>query len=134
MVDGLRPASTIPASVPDDAVPVEKVETRTAAQQKARRAGRFLMGPTPLSWIRQNIHSPADRLLLVVMAHSDMKQSLEIKVTAVILRGAGITDRKVAYRALDMLEANGSISLQRHRGRRPIAKLLVKPDSKRRAI
>ena len=134
MVDALSPVDTIPPSAPDDTVPAEKVETKLAAKRKARREGRFLMGPIPLSWIRQNIHNPADRLLLVLVAHSDMRQSKEIKVTTDILKDAGIPYRKAAYRALDTLEANGSISLRRHKGRRPIVKLLVKPNSKRRAI
>jgi hypothetical protein len=134
MVDGLRPTGTIPASAPDDAIPYEKVETRTAAAQKARRAGRFLQGPILLSWIRKHIRNPADRLLLVLTAHSDMQKSAELKATTAILRDAGIAHRKVAYRALDALEANGSISLQRYKGRRPIVRLLGKPDSKRRDI
>ncbi len=130
MVDGLRPPGTLSASVPDDAVPVEKVETRTAAQQRARRAGRFLQGPIPLSWIRNHIRNPADRLLLVLTAHSDMQKSAELKVTADILRDAGINNRKAAYRALGALEVRGVLTLQRHRGRRPLARLLAKPARK----
>lgn len=134
MVERLPPTIAVAPSAPDDAVPTEKVETLTATRQKARRAGRFLKGPIPLSWIRDHIRDPADRLLLVLVAHSDMNRSQEIKVTADILKDAGITDRKAGYRALDTLEAHGSISLQRNKGRRPIAKPLAKPDSKRRAI
>ena len=129
MVECLPPTDAVPPSVPDDAVPAEKVETKTASGHRARRDSRFLRGPIPLPWIRDRIRDPADRLLLVLIAHSDMKQSAEIKVTADILKDAGITDRKVAYRALDALEDSGSISLQRHKGRRPMAKLLVKLSS-----
>jgi len=131
MVERLAPADAISPSAPDDAVPAEKVETKLTTKRKARRAGRFLRGPIPLSWVRAHIRSPADRLLLVLIAHSDMRQSLEIKITDDILKDAGIDHRKVAYRALDGLEANGSLSLQRHKGRRPIVNLLVKPDSNR---
>ncbi|MBT6095012.1 MAG: hypothetical protein HOH04_09025 [Rhodospirillaceae bacterium] len=130
MVDSLPPADTIPASVPDDAVPAEKVETRTARKPKARRASRFLMGPIPLSWIRQNVRGPADRLLLVLVAHADMRQSTELRVTADILRDAGIGDRKVAYRAVDALEASGALIARRHQGRRPVVRLLTKPGRK----
>ena len=63
-----------------------------------------------------------------------MNRSKEVKVTADILKDAGIPYRKAAYRSLDTLEADGSITQQWHKGRRPIAKLLVKPDSKRRDI
>jgi len=134
MVKALPPTDAVSLSTPDDAVPAEKVETKQVAQRKARRAGRFLKGPIPLSWIRQNVRDPADRLLLVLIAHSDMNRSQEIKVTADILKDAGIADRRAGYRALNRLEADGSISLLRHKGRRPMAKMLVKPTSKRRAI
>ncbi len=134
MVKALPPTDAVSLSTPDDAVPAEKVETKQVARRKARREGRFLMGPILLSWIRKHIRDPTDRLLLVLIAHSNMNRSREIKVTADILKDAGIPYRKAAYRALDALEADGSISLQRHKGRRPIAKLLVKPASKRRAI
>jgi hypothetical protein len=134
MAECLSPTDTVSPTASDDAVPAEKVETKRAAKRKARRERRFLMGPISLSWIRQNLRNPVDRLLLVLIAHSDMRQSTEIKVTTEILKDAGIADRKAGYRALDALEADGSISLQRHRGRRPIAKLLVKPASKGRSI
>jgi len=123
MVDGLSSTDIIPASMPDDAIPTERVETRTAIGQKARRASRFLMGPIPLSWIRDHICNPADRLLLVLLAHSDMQNSRELKVTADILRDAGISGRKAAYRAVEALEASGALTAQRHQGRRPIVLL-----------
>jgi len=134
MVDGLLPADIIPASVPDDAVSTEKVETQTATRQKARRASRFLKGPIPFAWIRQNVRDPADRLLLVLVAHADMRQSMELKVTADILRDAGISNRKAVYRALDALGANSSKSLQRPRGQRPVARLLAKPPPPPRQV
>lgn len=123
MAERPPPTGTISPSVPDDAIPAEKVETKVAARQKARRAGRFLMGPIPLSWIRRNIHSPADRLLLVLRAHADMRGKREIPLTADILRDAGVTDRKVAYRAIQRLEAGGSLTVQRKRGQRAVVYL-----------
>jgi|GEM_PF-2725851 hypothetical protein len=132
MVEHLPPADVVSPLVSDDAVPAEKVETKHASKRKAHRAGRFLKGPTPLSWIRDQIRNPADRLLLVLIAHSDMRQSTELKITADILSDAGITHRKASYRALNTLEASGSLSIQRHRGRRPVVRLLVKPDSRRK--
>jgi hypothetical protein len=130
MDDFQNQSNIIPASMPDAAIPAEKVVTKLATRRKAHRAGRFLMGPIMLTWIQSHIRNPVDRLLLVLIAHSDMRQSSEIKVTADILNDAGVTKRKAAYRALDALEANGSISLQRHKGRRPIVKILVNPNSK----
>lgn len=63
MAERLPPAYVVPPSTPDDEIPAEKVETKLAAQRKARRDGRFLMGPVPLQWIREHIRHPSDRLL-----------------------------------------------------------------------
>ena len=123
MVESLLPADIISASVPDNVVPSEKIATESATRLNANRARRYLKGPISLSWIRDYVRDPADRLLLVLTAHSDMRQSLELKVTADILLDAGIGNRKAGYRALDALEANGSLAVQRSRGRRPVVRL-----------
>jgi hypothetical protein len=57
------------------------------------------------------------------MAHSDMQNSAELKVTADILRDAGILNRKMTYRALKALEASGALDVQRAPGRRPVVRL-----------
>jgi len=122
------PASTsasILASVPDGNVPVERVDTASSKGRRKRRDDRFLKGPIPLSWIRENVQCPADRLLLVLRAHGDMQRSSEIKLTADVLRDAGITNRKAAYRAVKGLEASGSLSVSRKPGRRPVIRLRV---------
>ncbi len=113
----------VPASVPDRDVQAERVDTASSKGRRKRRADRFLKGPIPLNWIREHVQCPADRLLLVLRAHGDMQRAGEIKVTADVLRDAGITDRKAAYRAIKRLEASGSVSVSRKRGRRPIVRL-----------
>jgi len=123
MVETLTPGGIILASVPDDAVPVVKVETKTASRREALRASRFLKGPILLSWVREHIRDPADRLLLVIRAHADMRQSAEFKLGADVLQDAGIGDRKATYRALSALEANASLEVSRKAGRRPIVRL-----------
>ena len=119
----------IPASVPDGCVPAELLETESSKGRRKRRADRFLKGPVPLNWIREHVQCPADRLLLVLRAHGDMQRSCEIKVTADVLRDAGIADRKASYRAIKRLEASGSVSVSRKRGRRPIVRLAQTPKS-----
>ena len=115
--------ASIPASVPDGNVPAERVDTASAKGRRKRRADRFLKGPIPLHWIRERVQCPADRLLLVLRAHGDMQRSDEVKVTADVLRDAGITDRKAAYRAIKRLEVSGSLSVSRKPGRRPVIRL-----------
>ena len=115
--------ASIPASVPDINVPAERVDTASSKGGRKRRADRFLKGPIPLNWIREHVQCPADRLLLVLRAHGDMQRSSEIKVTADVLRDAGITDRKAAYRAIKRLEVSGSVLVSRKPGRRPVTRL-----------
>ena len=124
MSDTKAPPNSVPVFVPDADIPTEKVETNSSLRRKANRARRFLKGPIPLLWIRKHILKPADRLLLVLRAHSDMRQSIELKVSSDILGDAGITNRKTAYRAIAQLEDNGSLSVSRKRGRRPIVRLI----------
>jgi hypothetical protein len=127
MVDLLPSSNTVPASVPDSQVPAEKVETATARQREVSRSRLFLQGPLPLSWIREHINNPADRLLLILVAHSDMRRSAEVKLTGGMLADAGIGDRKAGYRALGKLESRGVIAVTRKRGMRPIVRILAHP-------
>ncbi len=122
MTDVSAPPSLIPASVADADVPEERVETYSSIRHRQNRAGRFLKGPIPLSWIRQNIFCTTDRLLLVLRAHADMRRSNELRVTSDVLRDAGIVDRKTAYRALKRLEASSTLNVLRRRGRRPLVR------------
>jgi hypothetical protein len=119
----------VPASLPDYEVPSVLVEIPPTARRKAKRADRFLKGPIPLSWVREHLKNPADRLLLVLCAHADMRQSVELKVTADIERDAQIGSRKIRYRALLNLEANGAVEVARKPGSRPMVRLLASPGN-----
>jgi hypothetical protein len=123
VADDVSSQHIIPASVPDRGVPAERVDTASSRGRRKRRADRFLKGPIPLSYIREHVQCSTDRLLLVLRAHGDMQRSNEIKVTADVLRDAGITDRKAAYRAIKRLEVSGSLSVSRKPGRRPVIRL-----------
>lgn len=122
MADASHHHILVPPTVPDTLVPEEKVETATSVRQKKRRAARFLRGPIRLSWVREHIRDPADRLLLVLKAHSDMAQSCELKVSADIQRDAGVSGRKVLYRALVILETAGTLEVFRSRGKRAVVR------------
>ena len=115
--------ASIPASVPDRDVPTERVDTASSKGRRKLRAARFLKGPIPLNWIREHVQCPTDRLLLVLRAHGDMQHSNEVRVSAAVLRDAGIADRKAAYRAIKRLEASGALSVSRKPGRRPVIRL-----------
>ena len=117
----------IDASVPDDAIPVMKVEAASGKRRKEARSERFLKGPIPLAWIRKHVQCSVDRLLFTLIAHSDMRKTNEFKITNGILRDAGIMDRKTAYRAVNRLEAAGTIAATRKRGARTVIRLISLP-------
>jgi hypothetical protein len=124
MVESPSSPRFVSAMVPDADVPAEKVRTRSSERQEATRKERFLKGPILFPWIRGHVLHPVDRLVLILRAYADMLRSDEMKVTADILRDAGIEDRKTAYRAIDKLEASGALLVRRKRGRRPIVRLV----------
>jgi len=117
------PTGTVPSCVPDSQVPSTRVQTGTGIHRANLRAARYLKGPIPLPWIRKHIRDAADRLLLVLLAHADMKKSDELKVTADVQRDAGIEDRKTLYRALKSLEATGTITVRRGKGARAVVRI-----------
>jgi hypothetical protein len=102
----------------------------TAVDQRraAARAGRFLKGSIPLAWIRENIRDPADRLLLVLVAYSDMNGARGFKLTDGIVGDAGLPNRKAVYRALGKLEVSGAITVERSPGRKPVITVRRMPD------
>jgi hypothetical protein len=59
-----------------------------------------------------------------------MADSSELKVSSAILKDAGISDRKVAYRAIKSLEKAGELTADRHSGRRTVIKLITHPSTK----
>ena len=120
----------ISSNIPDSQIQTVKIITPLEKQRQSKRNSRYLAAPIKLSWIREHIKSPTDRLLLVLCAHSTMINSSELKVSSAILKDAGISDRKVAYRAIASLEEAGELTADRHPGRRVVIKLLTHPSNK----
>ena len=129
MTENRGTPEVISPSVPDQYIAAEKVEFPSTGKRKQPKAELFLKGPIRFDWIRQNVQCPPDRLLLVLRAYGDMLRTRELKLTAGMLRDAGIDDRKAGYRALHRLEANGSLTASRNCGRRPIVRLNEDLDS-----
>ena len=115
----------IDPSVPNALIPTAKIITPSSKQRIEKRNNRYLSGPIKLSWIREHIKSPADRLLLALCAHATMAKTSELKLGSAILKDAGIADRKAAYRAVEALEKTGKLSAVRHPGRRVVVRLLT---------
>ena len=120
----------ISSSILDSQIQTVKIITPLEKQRQSKRNSRYLAGPINLSWIRKHIKSPADRLLMVLCAHSTMTNLTELKVGSAILEDAGISDRKVAYRAIATLEKAGELVADRHSGRRVVIKLLTHPSNR----
>ena len=128
-MDSSRPEGgcSISAAVPDKDIVSERVDTPSSRKRRRRHDQLFLMGPVNFTWIRRNLVSPADRLILILRAHCDMQGSPELKVSTEIFRNAGIVDRKSSYRALRKLEANGSVVVRRKSGCKPTVRLIDGP-------
>lgn len=107
-----------------DNIDQQLVDTPTLKRARTKRRRRFVKGPIPLPWVRDHCKDPAFRLLLVIKAWSAMLKSDAVKLSADLLRDAGIGDRQMAYRALATLESMGTIEVVRLKGRRPSVKLL----------
>ena len=123
MADRMGSSQDLDVSLPDSEIPCQRINTRTDLIREKQRQLRFLKGPIPLQWIRENIQSPADRLLLVLRAYSDMQRGGPIKLTAGIEADAGMPNRKATYRSLQKLESKAIISVERASGRKPLVSL-----------
>ena len=123
MVGRMGSSQDLDVSLADSDIPCQLIKTRTDRMREKQRQSRFLKGPIPLQWIRENIQSPADRLLLVLRAYSDMQRGGPIKLTSGIEAEAGMPNRKATYRSLQKLESKEIISVERASGRKPLVSL-----------
>ena len=90
-----------------------------------KKAGLFLAGPIPFEWIRA-LPSPVCRLALVVRAFMHMRRTDHLAVTAEVCREAGLKGKSQRQRAVAALAKTGLYGVERHRGRRPVVRLLAR--------
>jgi DNA-binding MarR family transcriptional regulator len=97
-----------------------------------RRGEEFLRGPIPLSWLCQASRlpgkTPAVALALWFKAGTSKASNPTVKLTGALRRRFGV-GRKAASRALDRLETEGLVSVDRHAGRCPRVTILEAPQS-----
>jgi hypothetical protein len=90
---------------------------------------KFLKGPIPMNWLTAAAKAPGKALHLAIglWYWAGITRSREIRVSMKGLEQLGIS-RFSGYRGLTALENAGLISVERHRGRRPIVTLLDFPN------
>src|SRR5262249_17899727 len=90
-----------------------------------KQGEHFLRGPIPLKWLTMASSLPGKALhvALAIWYGSGLRKSAMVPLSRKWLTSFGV-NRYAAYRALTALEKQGLISVQRHRGRKPIVTLL----------
>jgi hypothetical protein len=102
------------ASIADKDLTYERITPRKKSVE------RFVQGRFPLRWIREHLRDPADRLLLTLVAYSDMTRSKKVPITSSLLEDAGILERRTLYRCLTALEKRSGVAVDRRKGARAV--------------
>lgn len=101
--------------------------SRRTAPPKHKAGERFLRGPIPWPWITRAMQlgrAPL-ALSLVIWRLVGVQRSRTVHLTASEWECVG--ERKAVYRALDVLERAGLITVERHRGRGPMVEVCETP-------
>lgn len=102
-------------------------ERHTARPPRHRKGERFLRGPIPWPWLTQAM--PLGRaplaMALVIWRLVGVKNSRIVHLTRSEWECVG--GRRTIYRALDVLERAGLITVERHRGRGPMVEVCETP-------
>ena len=103
-------------------VPVQKPPTRLTEP--------FLKGPIPLSWLAKAGKLPGRALHVgtVIWQRAGVERKQTVSVPSQILAEFGV-DRFAKKRALDALAKAGLISVVHHRGRNPVATIVMPHQS-----
>ena len=98
--------------------PAPRRTTRT--RRTGSQRGRFLKGPTPWNWLSAAARLPGRALhvALSIRFWTGIKKTDRIAVPISGLSELGLS-RHAGYRALQVLEGAGLVSVVRHRGRKP---------------
>ena len=109
------------------------VRPRQKRLPQSRPGELFLKGPIPWSWVSRAARLPGRSLHvgLTIWHLAAMKRHRKIVLGAKRLRELGV-NRHAAYRALGHLEAEGLVSVERHRGRQPVVEILDARDEEQR--
>lgn len=112
--------------------PTWKVPTKPERLPRHRRGGEFLRGPIPLNWLCRASRLPGKTLAVALAlwfkAGMSKDGNPKVKLTGKLRRRFGV-GRKAASGALDRLETEGLVSVDRHTGRSPRVTLLEPPES-----
>ena len=98
---------------------------RSRAQRPTRAHGLFLKGPIPWPWLSAAARLPGRALHVAVAIRLfvGMKKTSRIALSVSWLAELGLS-RHAAYRGLIALESRGLVSVDRHRGRKPVVTVI----------
>ena len=90
-----------------------------------RGGEKFLKGPVPLPWLARAARLPGRSLDLGVALWflAGLKRTRMVSLSNSVLAQFGV-DRYAKYRALNWLERDGLVVVERHPGRNPVVTLL----------
>ncbi len=93
--------------------------------QRTRAHGLFLKGPIPWPWLSAAARLPGRALHVAVGIRLlvGMKKTSRIALSVSWLAELGLS-RHAAYRGLTALEGRGLVSVDRHRGRKPMVTVI----------
>ncbi len=106
---------------------IESQNRRRAVQKKWD--SQFIAGPIPIPWITHAASLPGKSLsvALAVWFESRKRYWKPIRAGNALLSRFHVS-RQQGYRALNMLESAGLISIERHRGRSPVVTIVCRHD------
>ncbi len=96
-----------------------------ASSRPRRVQGRFLKGPVCWTWLSAAARLPGRALHVAVALRllTGMKKTRRIALSVSWLAELGLS-RHAAYRGLTALEGRGLVSVDRHRGRKPLVTVI----------
>ena len=114
----------------EDSLLVKNIDPKTFDTFPTRRnsliKGGFIKGPIPLKWITSAfcLGGKAPNIAMAIMYKFGMCPKDSIAVTSALLRQFGCFNRQTAYRALNCLQKEQLIEIQRGKGRCPRVKVV----------
>ena len=96
---------------------------RNRAQRPTRAHELFLKGPIPWPWLSAAARLPGRAVAMGIRLLAGMKRTSRIVLSVSWLAELGLS-RHAAYRALKTLEGRGLVSVDRHRGRKPLVTVI----------
>lgn len=117
--------STLRIDLPEAPIGIA-LQGRVGIPRGRRVPGKFLRGPIPLDWLQRAalLSGRALHLGVALWFLDGFQQTGTVQARPSVLRDFGL-DRHASYRAMNQLEKEGLVSVERKKGAAPMVTLLV---------